>query len=137
PLLTARGVSAGLRASIGLGTTTEHLDRLLRGLRDYLANGPRAEYEVVAGRWQPTDDQRALPEALALLQDLHAAAGAPSVLATAGAGGGCLPVAAPAADAGAGSAGQTQRRPAGRRIRLTDAGRRRSRERYVLHAADT
>ncbi len=91
PLLAAHGVSAGLRASIGLGTTTEHLDRLLRGLRDYLAHGPRAEYEVVAGRWQPVDDQRALPQALALLQDLHAAAGAPSVLATAAAGGACLP----------------------------------------------
>lgn len=99
PLLAARGVSAGLRASIGLGTTIEHLDRLLRGLRDYLAHGPQGTYAVVAGRWQPADDQRELPEAVALLRDLHAAAGAPSVLATAAAGGACAPVDVPAAAA--------------------------------------
>lgn len=91
PLLAARGVTAGLRASIGLGTTAEHIDRLLRALRDYLGTGPRGQYEVVAGRWQPADDQRELPEAIALLQDLHADVGAPSVLATAAAGGACAP----------------------------------------------
>ncbi|UFU07064.1 aminotransferase class V-fold PLP-dependent enzyme [Ruania halotolerans] len=95
PLLAAKGLDAGLRASIGLGTTAEHVDRLIAGVQQYLTTGPQASYAVVNGRWQPEDDQRELPEAIALLQDLHADVGAPSVLATAAAGSGCGP--APAA----------------------------------------
>ncbi|UFU03707.1 aminotransferase class V-fold PLP-dependent enzyme [Ruania suaedae] len=91
PLLAARGLEAGLRASIGLGTTDEHVDRLIAGIESYLTTGPQASYEVVGGRWQPRDDQRELPAALGLLQDLHAEADAPSVLATAAAGAGCGP----------------------------------------------
>ncbi|WP_154792775.1 aminotransferase class V-fold PLP-dependent enzyme [Occultella kanbiaonis] len=91
PLLEARGVEAGLRASIGLGTTEEDVDRLVRGVSEFVGTGPRSDYEVVGGRWQPRDDQRELPEAIALLQALHADSDAPSVLATAAAGAGCGP----------------------------------------------
>ncbi|SEE89694.1 aminotransferase class V-fold PLP-dependent enzyme [Ruania alba] len=91
PLLAARELDAGLRASIGLGSTAEHVDRLVAGVAQYLSTGPQASYSVVNGRWQPEDDQRELPEAIELLHDLHADAGAPSVLATAAAGTGCGP----------------------------------------------
>lgn len=91
PLLAARDLTAGLRASIGLGTTADDIDRLLRGLGSYLQHGPQGEYEVVAGRWQPAADQRALPEALALLADLQADEQARSVHATAAAGQACAP----------------------------------------------
>ncbi|MBK5250070.1 MAG: aminotransferase class V-fold PLP-dependent enzyme [Actinomycetales bacterium] len=92
PLLAARGLDTGaLRASIGLGTTPEDVDRLVRAVRAYVTEGPRAAYTVVNGRWQPVDDQRELPEAVALLHALHADADARSVLATAGVSAGCGP----------------------------------------------
>jgi selenocysteine lyase/cysteine desulfurase len=91
PLLEARGVEAGLRASIGLGTSTEDIDRLVRGVSEFVTTGPRSDYEVAGGRWRPRDDQRELPEAIALLRALHADSDASSVLATAAAGAGCGP----------------------------------------------
>ncbi|CAL9368646.1 Cysteine desulfurase [Actinosynnema sp. ALI-1.44] len=50
-----------LRASLGLGTTAEHVDRLVAALRSLVVEGPRWEYEVVDGRWAPADDRRPLP----------------------------------------------------------------------------
>jgi selenocysteine lyase/cysteine desulfurase len=59
PLLARLGVPGGaLRASVGVGTTLEDVDRLLSALTRYLTEGPRAEYAQVAGRWQPVDDPR-------------------------------------------------------------------------------
>jgi len=71
PLLARQGLAAGLRASIGVGTTAEHIDRLLRALRTYLQRGKQGEYRVVAGRWEPAQDRRDLPEALQLLDALR------------------------------------------------------------------
>ena len=45
-----------LRASVGVGTTTEAVDRLIAALRAYLATGPAARYEVVDGCWAVVDD---------------------------------------------------------------------------------
>lgn len=50
-----------LRVSLGLGSTTEHVDRLVSGLRTLLTDGPRWTYGVVDGRWAPTPDPRPLP----------------------------------------------------------------------------
>src|SRR5699024_5887498 len=71
PLLARKGLAAGLRASIGVGTTEEHIDRLLRALRTYLQHGPQGEYRVVAGRWQPVAEQADLAGALQLLAALR------------------------------------------------------------------
>ncbi|MFC7616752.1 aminotransferase class V-fold PLP-dependent enzyme [Actinokineospora soli] len=54
-----------VRASVGLGTAAEHVDRLGRALRLLVARGPRARYEVVDGRWSPVPDPRPLPRFLA------------------------------------------------------------------------
>jgi selenocysteine lyase/cysteine desulfurase len=54
-----------LRASIGLGTTGEHVDRLVRGLRELVLHGPRWTYRQRDGRWAPDPDPRPLPPFLA------------------------------------------------------------------------
>ncbi|UVS80920.1 aminotransferase class V-fold PLP-dependent enzyme [Actinokineospora sp. UTMC 2448] len=61
----ARGGTQAVRASVGLGTAPEHVDRLGRALRLLVARGPRAHYEVVDGRWSPVPDPRPLPRFLA------------------------------------------------------------------------
>jgi len=61
PLLARLGVPEGaLRASVGVGTTTADVDRLLTGLAAFLRSGPSVPYAVVDGRWQPADDPRPL-----------------------------------------------------------------------------
>jgi selenocysteine lyase/cysteine desulfurase len=54
-----------LRVSIGLGTTTEHVDRLIGALRDITTNGPRWHYQQHEGGWAPVPDPRPLPPFLA------------------------------------------------------------------------
>jgi selenocysteine lyase/cysteine desulfurase len=54
-----------LRVSIGLGTTAEHVDRLVNALRRLVTVGPRWTYRDVDGRWTPTPDPRPLPPFLA------------------------------------------------------------------------
>ena len=49
-----------VRASLGLGTTREHVDRLVNAVRTLATSGPRAEYEDTAHGCQPTDDPRDL-----------------------------------------------------------------------------
>ncbi|HEY8721668.1 aminotransferase class V-fold PLP-dependent enzyme [Pengzhenrongella sp.] len=72
PLLARLGVPAGaVRASIGVGTDAETVDRLLVGVRAYLADGPTATYEVVDGCWTVQNDPRPLLE----LHGLSALAG--------------------------------------------------------------
>jgi selenocysteine lyase/cysteine desulfurase len=56
----AEGVRA-LRASLGLGSTEEHVDRLVSALHTLVADGPNWDYELVDGRWTPTPDPRPLP----------------------------------------------------------------------------
>jgi selenocysteine lyase/cysteine desulfurase len=50
-----------LRASIGLGTVGDHVDRLVGALRGIVAGGARWDYRVDDGRWVPDPDPRALP----------------------------------------------------------------------------
>jgi selenocysteine lyase/cysteine desulfurase len=54
-----------LRASIGLGTTAEHVDRLVDALHTLVTHGPALSYELVDGRWAPEHDSRPLPSFLA------------------------------------------------------------------------
>lgn len=54
-----------LRASLGLGSTAEHVDRLLTALRQLVTRGPAARYALVDGRFAPVDDPRELPAFLA------------------------------------------------------------------------
>lgn len=62
PLLARLGAPGGaLRASIGVGTTSAHVDRLLVALEDYLRTGPRLSYHQRDGGWQPVRDERRLP----------------------------------------------------------------------------
>ncbi|MGW1838315.1 aminotransferase class V-fold PLP-dependent enzyme [Streptomyces sp. NPDC002067] len=53
-----------LRASIGLGTTTEHIDRLLAALTELVADGPRWTYRETPDGWSPVPDPRPLPDVL-------------------------------------------------------------------------
>ncbi len=63
PLLAHLHASSGaVRASIGVGTTAEHVDRLVAALRTLLAGGPTAQYEIVDGCWSVVDDTRPLVE---------------------------------------------------------------------------
>ncbi|HWM02108.1 MAG TPA: aminotransferase class V-fold PLP-dependent enzyme [Actinophytocola sp.] len=66
-LLATAGAAGtrALRASIGLGSTVEHVDRLVAALHTLVATGPTWDYELVDGRWTPTPDPRALPPFLA------------------------------------------------------------------------
>jgi selenocysteine lyase/cysteine desulfurase len=50
-----------LRASLGLGSTVEHVDRLVAALRELVTNGPKWTYVLEDGRWVPADDNRPLP----------------------------------------------------------------------------
>ncbi|MDQ0382313.1 aminotransferase class V-fold PLP-dependent enzyme [Amycolatopsis thermophila] len=62
---TGREGQQALRVSLGLGTTTEHVDRLVTALRQIVARGARWTYAVVDGRWAPAPDPRPLPGFLA------------------------------------------------------------------------
>jgi selenocysteine lyase/cysteine desulfurase len=56
----AGGDGTAVRASIGLGTTAEHVDRLVDALRELVTRGARWTYAPVGGRWTPTPDPRDL-----------------------------------------------------------------------------
>ncbi|WP_394363472.1 aminotransferase class V-fold PLP-dependent enzyme [Amycolatopsis sp. SB7-3] len=50
-----------VRVSLGLGSTTEHVDRIVLALRQIVARGARWQYEKPEGRWVPENDPRELP----------------------------------------------------------------------------
>ncbi|MGW0183211.1 aminotransferase class V-fold PLP-dependent enzyme [Nocardia sp. NPDC003345] len=58
PLLARFGIAAGLRASIGLGTTEAHIDRLLDAVRTLVADGPAWDYTCAGGVWDPVPETR-------------------------------------------------------------------------------
>ncbi|HWJ84633.1 MAG TPA: aminotransferase class V-fold PLP-dependent enzyme [Cellulomonas sp.] len=61
PLLARLGASNGaIRASVGVGTTSEAVDRLVGALATYLGSGARSSYEIVDGCWAVVDDTRPL-----------------------------------------------------------------------------
>jgi len=55
------GTGHAVRASVGLGTTSEHVDRLVGAVREIADRGPALRYIDVDGRPQPLHDQRVLP----------------------------------------------------------------------------
>jgi len=61
PLVARLGVPAGaVRASVGVGTEVEAVDRLVAGVLAYVTAGPTAHYVVVDGCWAVADDPRPL-----------------------------------------------------------------------------
>lgn len=64
PLLGRLGLGAdgAIRASFGVGSTSDDVDRLLGALRTLLTVGPAWEYELVDGRYAPVGDPRPIPD---------------------------------------------------------------------------
>ena len=59
PLLTRLGHPEGaLRASLGVGSRSQDVDRLLAALQELLERGEGWRYERDAGRWAPSPDPR-------------------------------------------------------------------------------
>lgn len=58
PLLTRLGVDAAVRASIGLGTTQDDIDRLLDAVAALVSHGARWNYACDGGRWDPLPETR-------------------------------------------------------------------------------
>ena len=56
--LCGGGDGTAVRASIGLGTTPEHVDRLVAALRRLVTRGAGWTYAERGGRWVPTPDPR-------------------------------------------------------------------------------
>lgn len=63
-LLADSGAQRALRVSIGLGTTTEHVDRFVDALRRLVLDGPSSEYTWADGGWVPEHDPRGFPAGL-------------------------------------------------------------------------
>jgi len=63
PLAARLGVAHGaVRASVGVGSTADDVDRLVTGITQFLAGGIRGRYVVVDGCWVVDDDPRAIPD---------------------------------------------------------------------------
>src|SRR5439155_609577 len=58
-----RDIPGAVRASFGLGTTVEHVDRLVIGLQTLLEKGPKLVYveDRATGDYEPVDDRRTFP----------------------------------------------------------------------------
>jgi selenocysteine lyase/cysteine desulfurase len=56
------GNTSAVRASIGLGTTLEHVDRLVDAMTHLANDGPAASYDCHEGVWSPRNDPRDLRE---------------------------------------------------------------------------
>lgn len=62
PFLARLGHRYGaVRASVGVGTTGEHVERLVAALAAYVREGTRADYAVQDGCWVVRDDHQPLP----------------------------------------------------------------------------
>ena len=62
PALRRLGLASGsLRASFGLGSRLEDVERLVTGVRELVEHGVRLDYRVDAGRWVPANDARPFP----------------------------------------------------------------------------
>ena len=63
PLLARLGLPDGaVRASVGIGTTSGHVDRLVAGLAALVGGARRDRYVVLDGCWAVADDPRPLPD---------------------------------------------------------------------------
>ncbi len=58
---SAAGTGHAIRASVGLATSTEHVERLIAAIVEIAAIGPSRRYVVVDGRPVPAIDDRTLP----------------------------------------------------------------------------
>jgi selenocysteine lyase/cysteine desulfurase len=67
PLMEHFGGGNAIRASIGVGTSAEDIDRLLTALTDIIANGPRWTYVNANGYVLPSPDPRPRPSLGGLL----------------------------------------------------------------------
>jgi selenocysteine lyase/cysteine desulfurase len=62
PLLARLGLGAGaVRASVGVGSRTADVDRLVDAVIQLVERGPAWRYARTEGRWAPTPDPRPLP----------------------------------------------------------------------------
>ncbi|MBB2900385.1 selenocysteine lyase/cysteine desulfurase [Kineococcus radiotolerans] len=52
----------GLRASTGVGTGSDEVDRLLAAVAQFVTTGPALEYGTTGGHWGPLTDARPAPE---------------------------------------------------------------------------
>ncbi|MFC7330315.1 aminotransferase class V-fold PLP-dependent enzyme [Marinactinospora rubrisoli] len=59
--LLPAGHTQAVRASLGLGTTEEHVDRLVGAVAELAARGPRWHYDLVDDRIAPVPDPRPRP----------------------------------------------------------------------------
>jgi selenocysteine lyase/cysteine desulfurase len=63
PLLQKLGIGEGaLRASLGLGSRSDDVDRLISALRQLLELGEGCDYVLDGGRWAPANDPRPVPD---------------------------------------------------------------------------
>lgn len=60
-LVACGDTSAAVRASLGLATTPEHVDRLVSAVRSLVTDGPAWTYAMHAGELVPDPDPRPLP----------------------------------------------------------------------------
>jgi len=60
------GRSGAVRASVGIGSRSEDVDRLVDALRTVARTGARVDYGRCNGRYEPADDPRRLPQLLGL-----------------------------------------------------------------------
>lgn len=60
PLLARLGLPAALRASVGLGSTAEHVDRLIAALHALVRGEPAWTYAAESGAWSPVPETRPL-----------------------------------------------------------------------------
>ena len=87
PFLARLGHRYGaVRASVGVGTTGEHVERLVAALATYVREGTRADYAVQDGCWVVRDDHRPLPDVTGL-SGLVATAAVANVALAGGCGG--------------------------------------------------
>jgi selenocysteine lyase/cysteine desulfurase len=62
PLLSRLGLGAGaVRASVGVGSRTDDVDRLVAAVAALVERGPQWRYARIEGRWAPTPDPRPVP----------------------------------------------------------------------------
>lgn len=63
PLLARLGFDEGaIRASVGVGSTSDEIARLVSALNDFVTVGPQATYGIEAGCWTVENDPRPLPD---------------------------------------------------------------------------